>query len=35
MVALRNDVARSDEKLKDAFNGGSKAMVKMLGRHGK
>jgi len=32
MVALPNDVARSDEKVKDAFNGVFKAMVKMLHR---
>src|SRR3984885_10461569 len=32
MVALPNDVARSDEKVRDAFNGVIKAMVAMLGR---
>lgn len=32
MVALPNDVARGDEKLRDAFNGVFKAMVAMLGR---
>ena len=32
MVALPNDVARSDEKVRDAFNGVFKAMVTMLGR---
>jgi TetR/AcrR family transcriptional regulator, transcriptional repressor for nem operon len=32
MVALPNDVARSDEKVKDAFNGVVRAMVAMLGR---
>jgi TetR/AcrR family transcriptional repressor of nem operon len=32
MVALPNDVARSDEKVRDAFNGVFKAMVAMLGR---
>ncbi len=32
MVALPNDVARGDEKVRDAFNGVFKAMVAMLGR---
>jgi TetR/AcrR family transcriptional regulator, transcriptional repressor for nem operon len=32
MVALPNDVARSDEKVRDAFNGVFRAMVLMLGR---
>jgi TetR/AcrR family transcriptional repressor of nem operon len=32
MVALPNDVARSDGKVKDAFNGVFKGMVTMLGR---
>ena len=32
MVALPNDVARSDEKVRDAFDGVFKAMVTMLGR---
>lgn len=32
MIALPNDVARSDEKVKEAFNGVFKAMVAMLGR---
>jgi AcrR family transcriptional regulator len=32
MVALPNDVARSDAKVKDAFNGVFKGMVTMLGR---
>ena len=32
MVALPNDVARSDEKVRDAFNGVFRAMVAMLGR---
>jgi TetR/AcrR family transcriptional repressor of nem operon len=32
MVALPNDVARSDEKVRDAFNDVFKAMVTMLGR---
>jgi hypothetical protein len=32
MVALPNDVARSDEKVRDAFNGAFRAMVAMLGR---
>src|SRR6202050_1797698 len=32
MVALTNDVGRSDEKVRDAFNGVFKAMVTMLGR---
>jgi TetR/AcrR family transcriptional regulator, transcriptional repressor for nem operon len=32
MVALPNDIARSDGKVKDAFNGVFKAMVKMLHR---
>jgi TetR/AcrR family transcriptional repressor of nem operon len=32
MVALPNDIARSDEKVRDAFEGVFKAMVSMLGR---
>jgi TetR/AcrR family transcriptional repressor of nem operon len=32
MVALPNDIARSDEKVRDAFDGVFKAMVTMLGR---
>ena len=32
MVALPNDVARSDEKVRDSFNSVFKAMVAMLGR---
>jgi TetR/AcrR family transcriptional regulator, transcriptional repressor for nem operon len=32
MVALPNDVARSDEKVRETFNGVFKAMVAMLGR---
>jgi TetR/AcrR family transcriptional repressor of nem operon len=31
MVALPNDIARSDEKVRDAFDGVFKAMVTMLG----
>ncbi len=32
MVALPNDIARSDEKVRDAFDGIFRAMVSMLGR---
>jgi len=32
MVALPNDVARSDDKVRDAFDGVFKAMVAILGR---
>jgi TetR/AcrR family transcriptional repressor of nem operon len=32
MVALPNDVARSDEKVRDAFNGVFRGMVAILGR---